>query len=404
MLGAGRLRVSLSSSAPRSSSTLPALAVLVAATVGGLVPLERPGAVTVGLAVLALVPLMALVFAGAARAATITAALAYVGALAWAYSSHMAPTYAYAGLIDAAPAPSALVIVATLAALPAAWLPLSARRPSTIVLWSLWVGGYVPAIIVSLYLEGNLEAVLPFDVALVASMAIIALITRLRPPRITVPHLSLTAFTRLLVGLGLLCSLYIAATFGLRPSLPRLADVYETRTEYKITVGTAAGAGYVVFWAGNVIYPMIMALGMSRKRMGLVTLGVLGLLLIYSVTGFKATLFSIALVPLVYLAIARAGRAFGLLATLTAPVVLVASVSSPLWSPESLGLATRTFATTGQVSWAYYDYFSVHPPYNLSYSFLSWLIDSSYVADPPLVIGAVYFDNASANASYGVSI
>jgi len=385
---------------PRGSA-LPALAVLVAATVGGLMPLARPGALTVGFVALVLLPITALVFAGPARAATITAALAYVAALAWAYPSYMVPTYAYEGLIDAAPAPAALLIVAALAALPVVWLPLSARRPSSIVLWTLWVAGYVPAIVVSLYLEGDLETVLAFDVALLGSMAIVVLMTRLRPAAILAPHLSLTAFTRLLLGLGLLCSVYIAATFGLRLSLPALADVYETRDEFAIALGGgAAGGGYVVFWAGNVINPMMTALGMARKRIDLVTLGVLGQLLIYSVTGFKSTLFSVALVPLVYVVIVGARRSFGVVATLAAAVVLVASVSPSFGSPVSLGLATRTFATTGQVSWAYYDYFSTHPPYNLSHSFLSWLVDSPYHEEPPSVIGAVYFDNASANASY----
>ena len=150
----------------------PAVVVLGAATLGALLPLARPGAVTTGIGVLAVLPLAALAWAGVARAATITGALAYVAALTWGYTSQVAPTFAYDGLTDAGPEPTAVLIVAAVAALPATWLPLAAR-PSTIVLWVLYLLGYVPAVVVPLFMRRDLAEVLPFDLALLASMAIV---------------------------------------------------------------------------------------------------------------------------------------------------------------------------------------------------------------------------------------
>src|SRR6266540_2401499 len=112
--------------------------------------------------------------AGAARAAAIGAAIAYVAVLDWAYTAHFSPVYAYTGLIDLEPSRGAALAVAGLAAAPAAWLPISARRPSTIVLWALYLVGYVPTAMVPLYLTGDLDAVLPFEAGLVSSMAILA--------------------------------------------------------------------------------------------------------------------------------------------------------------------------------------------------------------------------------------
>jgi hypothetical protein len=65
-----------------------------------------------------------------------------------------------------------------------------------------------------------------------------------------------------------------------------------------------------------------------------------------------------------------------------------------------LALGTRTFATPGHVTWDYVDYFSTHPQYHLSHSFLSWMGPSAYDVAPPLLIGTVYFhEGTDANAS-----
>jgi hypothetical protein len=379
----------------------PAVTILLAAALGGLLPLARPGYSWIGVCALTLLPLAAFVVAGWVRAATIAAALVYVGILMWVYTTQIAPVYAYYGLIDADPDPMPTVIVTAVAALPAAWLPISARRPSFIVLWLLYLVGYVPAIVVPLFIEGDLATVLRFDLALVGSMAILSLIVRLPAVSIGVPHLSLTAFTRLMLVLGLLSLAYIAATFGIQPP-PSLSSVYTRRAEFDTAVGGAAAGGYVIPWAANAINPILMALGMVRKRAAPLVLGIAGQLLIYSATGFKSVLFSIALVPLVYVAVSIARRSFGLLATVAAPVILLLAVAgNSLTGGVALSLARRVFTTPGQLTWYYFDYFSVHQPYQLSHRFLGWLFPSQYSVEPAALIGSVYFpqSNPSANAN-----
>jgi len=143
-----------------------------------------------------------------------------------------------------------------------------------------------------------------------------------------------------------------------------------------------------------------MALGAVRRRAGLVALGCVGQLLIYADTGYKSVLFSVALVPLVYLALALASRSFGLLAALATPALMVGAViASPVTGHWSLTLSTRVFATPGHVGWYYYDFFSTHPQYHLSHSFLSWLGPRAYDVDPPQLIGAVYFHHQGTDAN-----
>jgi hypothetical protein len=388
--------------ATRPSISLPAVGVLLAAAAVALLAVARPGPVEapLGLGWLAILPVGAFVVADAARAATVAGAVAYVATLDWAYTAHFSPVYAYNGLIDAHPAPEALLLVAAIAVLPAMWLPVSVRRPSTIVLWLLYGVGYVPAVMVPVYLNGSLDPILGFEVTLLSSMAILGLIVRLRLPTIRTPHLSVTAFTWLLIVLAGLCLLYIAATFGVR-ALPGLADVYATRAQFDAAEGGAAAGGYIVPWAANAINPMLMALGIARRRWSLVALGLAGQLLIYGDTGYKAVLFSVALVPLVYFAIARAGRFFGPLTAFGTTAVLAGAVlASSTPGNWAEALATRVFATPGHVTWYYVDYFASHPQYHLSHSFLSWLFTSHYAIDPPLLIGSVYFhEGTDANAS-----
>ena len=185
--------------------------------------------------------------------------------------------------------------------------------------------------------------------------------------------------------------------------MPGLASVYDTRADFRAVVGgSSAAAGYIVPWAGNAINPLLMALGVARRRAELVALGIVGQLLIYSVTGFKSILFSVALVPLVYLAISVASRVFGLLAAVAAPVILACGViATSTWgSIWPLAITARLFATPGQVGFYYYEYFSDHQPYGLSQSFLRWAVASPYSEDVPFVVGSAYFaEGTNANGN-----
>jgi oligosaccharide repeat unit polymerase len=263
----------------------------------------------------------------------------------------------------------------------------------------LYLVGYVPAVVVPLLVTGELGRVLPLAVALLGAMAIVSVIVRFPAPLLRLPHLSSQAFTWLLVGLSGLSSAYVIAVFGVH-SLPSLGDVYTARAQFDTALGSAPAAGYVVPWAANAINPLLMALGAVRRRLDFVVLALVGQLLIYAVTGFKSVLFSILLIPLVYLAVGVARRRFGLVAVGMAPAILAGCVAASSVTGEwSLALGRRLFATPGQVGWYFYDYYSTHPKHHLSHSFLGWLTQSNYVDAPPTLIGRVYFPESTPNAN-----
>jgi hypothetical protein len=230
-------------------------------------------------------------------------------------------------------------------------------------------------------------------------MAMLSAILLLPPPRITVPHLSLAAFTRLLTVLGILSALYVVAAFGIH-SPPSLSNVYVTRSSFHAQLAGTTGGGYIVPWAGNAIYPILMALGIARRRPALVILGVAGELLIYADTGLKEVAFGVALVPLVYVAISQRSRWFGALASFATPAILLASVHlGSITGQLSVSLARRVFATPGQVGYYYYEYFSLHPKDHLAASFLRWFVHHPYLKPPPLIVGSAYFPKESPNAN-----
>lgn len=348
---------------------------------------------------IALLPLAGLASAGVRRAVLVLATVAYGLALAAIYPSEIVPIYAYAHLVDLEPGRQALLISTALAAVPALWMPMSADRPSAVLMWVLYLIGYVPAVVLGPYLTGSLGRVLPYDLALLASMAIVGAIMRLPPLPITSRGLSVTGYTRALVVLAVVCIAYVAATFGIHKP-PSLSTIYEARSRFATAVPASVGGGYIVPWAANVINPTLMALGMARRRWSLVVLGVAGQLLIYSVTGYRTTLFSVIMVPLVYAGVAFARRSFGLSAVLLTTMVFVLALSSPLAFRESRALATRTVVTPAQVTTYYYDYFSRHDTYKLSHSFLSAFVPRPYPDEPPDLIGRIYFapERPQANA------
>jgi hypothetical protein len=375
--------------APRHDLAL-TLAVVLPVTVVAAVAVRRSDALWFALTALVLLPAAGLVIGGALRGIVVAAAVGFAAVVAVVYPAYIVPTYAYAHLIDAGPPAGAVLTACAAGGLPALWLPIPARRPSTIVLWILYLIGFVPAIVVPVFLTGGLEGVLAYDLALVGSMGIAGLLVRLPPAPIRVPPLSASAYTHTLTALGLLCLAYTAAVFGIHAP-PSVTDVYGTRARFASEIPASFGGGYIVPWAANAINPTIMAFGIARRRATLVALGLAGQVLVYSVTGFKTTIFSILLVPLVYFAVAKARKAFALIAVVAVSALLVVTVSSPLTSVESRALATRTYVTPAQITFYYYDFFSTHPPYRLSHSFLRGFVPRPYIDEPPELIGPMYF-------------
>jgi hypothetical protein len=331
-------------------------------------------------------------------------AFAFVAALQWVYGTWIVPLYGYEGFIDPRIAPQSLAVLNLAAVLPTTFLPIELRRPSDVVVWFLYLFGYLPATVFPIYILGpDLAAVLPFTVLVTIGFACMVLMGRIPRARLRWRGLSDWSFTWLMAGLGLGAFAYLVVFFGLPTQIPSFATVYDVRAGFGAAEGDVPGSGYVVTWAGNVIFPLLMALGLARSRRSLFVLGSAGGVLIYAQGGAKAVLFNVLLVPLLYLAFRLFKQRLGPVLMWAGVAILVGSVAATamtgsLW-PMAL-YAVRLLALPGQLTAYYLQFFTTHPTYELSQSFLRWFVQAPYAVDPPELIGAVYFHttvNANAN-------
>jgi hypothetical protein len=337
----------------------------------------------------------AVAYAGRQRCLLAVGLAVYVLAMHWTYTDWIVPVYGSTGLVEAGPDWSSLLLVSSLALLPAVWLPVGLKQPSEIVLWVLYLLGYVPATAIPIHILGpDLSAVLPLEIALAAAFATLGVLQRVPRPKLTWLVMSERSFGRLLAILGLGLLVYIVIVFGLPAGLPSFASVYETRAQAAVVQSESPLAGYLVPWATNVFFPLLLALGMARRRPWFLILGSAGLLLIYGVTGAKTALFAVVLVLLLYLAVQHGRRAFGTLLSWGSVAILWLSVEATATTGSVWPLAlfpTRVLAVTGQLTAYYYQFFSTHATYQLSNSILRGFSGSPYDLSSARLVGAMYF-------------
>ena len=364
-------------------------ATVITATVVGLLPLQDAGVVPLAAAA----ALAALVIVGRRpRLVLVFGVVLYVAGFEWAYVSWVVPIFAYSGLIDVGVDQAAYLVVTVLAALPAVWLPVRLERPSAVVIWFLYLFAYVPATVVPIRLLGPaLTNVLPLEVLLVIAFAILGLVGRLPPIPASIPAVPARWFGLAFVIVGVLAIPYLLLVFGVSAP-PALQDIYDRRATYQTVLNSSAGSGYVATWLGNIVYPFLLALGLARRRLGLLLLGIAGQLLIYSISGLKEMLLSVIFVPLLYATIRRGSANFGpLVAWGGVAIIAVSVVAEGMGSDLALSLfLARMIAIPGQLTAYYFDFFTSHDPYLLLHSVLHWFGSPPYALEPPFLIGRVY--------------
>jgi hypothetical protein len=326
----------------------------------------------------------------------------FLALLVGTYVFLITPTYFYSGLVNLAPADGSLIVAIALAWLPSLVMPLTVERPYHAGLWLLYVLTYAPAQIVPHFVLGTGWSLLPLNLTLAAGMLLLLAgqsIPALRVPR---PHLSPVAFRVLATAGSILLLAIILAYFGLTPNLPSLTDVAATRDEYREEIeGAPRIVSYAVSWAGRIVLPVVIAAGIWWRRWWLVALGGIGEIYIYSISGFRSLLLAVGIVIGMLVLARYIGRRWGpLLPSLAATGIVLAAIPTVVgvWLPISL-FVRRLVDVPGQLIGYYYDFFSKNDPYLLSHSILGWLFQPPSEADPPSVIGVVYFHDPRIHAN-----
>jgi len=210
----------------------------------------------------------------------------------WTYAHHIVPLFSYRGFICHFSIERALVI-AVLVLSPLLWMPFVLTRPSTFAVWVLYFVVYVPTIVVSFHI---LELGFPFPwffVWLWLSLLLLTSLTLL--PLVRIPKICLPQNWLIWGLLGLWAASYalFLKVFGLRV-LPSPSSIYRVRLAARTVVSSQGRLfGYLIRWFSNVINPLLMILGLYRRRWIWFGTGMLGQIFIFTFDATKSTLMSV---------------------------------------------------------------------------------------------------------------
>jgi len=331
----------------------------------------------------------------------------YLALFLWVYAHRIVPTFAYQGFVYR---PSFLrtLIITILVLSPLLWMPLTINRPSLLTLWMLYFAVYTPAVVVSFHV---LNLALPFPTFfgwLWASLLFLAFLAAV--PHVRIPKIRLASgkliwglMTLWIIGYGLFFH-----GFGFH-GLPSLQRIYKVRLAARDIISSQSRLfGYLLRWFTNVINPFFVILGLQRRRWGLLLLGLVGQIFVFTFDATKTTLISIPYLAGLYVLLRwkREHISAKLLFQGSIVVFLGSLMTDYLLHSKILttyGLR-RVFYVPGLLTAYYFDYFSVHPQWHWAHTaigrFFAMLPPSGVSAPGPgFLIGEVYFHNPAGNAN-----
>jgi len=330
----------------------------------------------------------------------------YVAALLWAYEAIVSVEFAYEGFGLRWPGAIQTVWIITLAVLPAWFLPYSLSRPSAVITWWLYLSVYISAIIVPALSLSTPEKLLPLQVSLLLCMGLLCWVGS-RPRLLAVtrvavsPSLFWSAFWLTWgVSIGfVLLSAPVSALVGNIAGLFAGADEYAIRGKYtEVLLESGPALAYVVGQLCHALNPFLIALGLVYRRWACLIVGILGQILVFSLTGLKAALLSIVFLGALALLGARGRRSFGLVVTtgLLAAVFITTlgdRVNNSIFFTHLL--TRRTLMAPGLLTGFYFEHYSQVSPVGLGVHFSR---DES-VLTPPNEIGFTYFNSVGTAAN-----
>ena len=351
---------------------------------------------------------------GSAPTGRLVATVVYSVALCVLYATVISPIYRSARMVYTQPDTLPLLLSLTSLAAVSLTLPRLLCRPSSVVVWLVFLTVIVPtstipyfAIPVSHlritswdYLRYVLVQHLSFGLMNLAVRS--ARLSSARPW----PRLRRASF-RMLVAVSTLFALgAVIAGFGTSAlSLSSLASPYEQRFRYADATAGNGLATYALFLCAFALVPLLMSIGLYFRKWLLVSVSAVASIVAYALTAFRMALLMPLLAVAVFYLIRWSRRrnpavlAVGLCAVMTMGLAVRVATGSP----QALFLGTvRTVVMPANLTPFFVDYYSFHPRHELDYSILSGITKSPYDRVPPLVIGKAYFDDdrTSANTQY----
>ncbi|WP_457946034.1 hypothetical protein ACTAQI_11715 [Pseudarthrobacter sp. alpha12b] len=331
----------------------------------------------------------------------------FIAALEVTYAAFMAPRFGYLGYVYHEPSHGWMFAVYLLLLVAAGFLPYRTQQASGFAVWFLYVALLVPIATVPLYGSTRDPAdTFLFAFYCAAIWACVALILRRSPtPVIPVRQSRPGLFWVIIVSVSLVTYTYIQIVFGITFNIVSFFEVYDTRLLYRDeVVPTVPVLGYLIANQGNVINPLLMAMGVVRRRPPLFVVGLVGQLILYSTTGYKTVMISIPLAVTIALYLRHRRSLTGITIVVASTILVWAAIT--IDRVASLGMVdivvSRIYLTAGYLMPHYRDVYDGAPWALWDYSFLGPLVDAPYAMTPGFYVGAMALGRPDIQANAGL--
>lgn len=334
---------------------------------------------------------------GLGRLWLVAGSLFYMAALQWAYPRALVPAFEYAGMAYRDQSAVVLLIQYILGALPSLWLPRQICRPSHLQLWLLYLTIIVPSCLVPYHISQlPVLQIHLISLVLIGCFFLLWTCTNLPPLTLTTTPRSWLPLIGVVLALTVATYAWMIATKGFSSLFLEIDDVYTMRAELRSDPFHPI-LGYLYWWQGTVINPLIMAAGFAYRRPLLVLAGAFLQVELYSLTSLRTFLAGSAFTSGIglFLLVFKHHRGSILLWSIAASVVL--AVFWYFYDPHAVAallLLDRWIFNGGQISGCYFEFFSTHEPAQLQHSsigILRWLFPGPYDLPIGQVIGRAYF-------------
>lgn len=320
------------------------------------------------------------------------------------YVYTVSPNFSYMGYINNSPSYFLIVLSAIFAIFPSLFLSISITRASEIVCWVLYLFVAIPSSFIPLFtLNRDPLSLILLEIVIMFNILLLNLMFRIPLIKIKRIKINNNNFWFLIIALSGLFYFYIFYKFGFKFHFSGLSEAYEIRFSYREESDKLAK--YFINWQTKVINPLLIAIGLFRKKLSLIAIGIIGQVILFSISGHKAYLFSPILIFGLWFSLKNNGTRFGLRFSfsLFGMILLTFLVDILLNSSELTSMfVRRMIITPALLTGYYYDFFLNNPFVVWGHSFLSGIINYPYTLNPPFLIGGYYFGNTNVAANANI--
>ena len=328
------------------------------------------------------------------------------------YVLYISPYFEYQGMFLKELPQYMFTLKLLLALLPSYWLPIEIEKPSQFQVWLLYITVYIPAIVVGYHIidDQKFFGYSVFVVVMAFCLILLTYVSYLNKIKIKTLSFNKLQFLTFVVIMTILTFSLLAKFYGIPSFLLGIGETYKYRVDFKEKVTTVPIiVNYLYFWQGLVITPLIIILGIIRKNAIYIAVGIAlqySLFCFTTLRTFVMAIFFIIYISIFFLVVKKnRGIMFLYSIILIISACLYLAAISGGASLVSRIFLQRWLLSSGQLSSAYYDYFSDNDKAYWGDSLLSGYVEYSYGdLSPSQVIGDIYVSlgneniaNASAN-------